>query len=149
MVKLSCKSCGAKLELTDNIDRFSRAHCGAEWIVNRSGGIVSLKAVEEGIGKIAESTKEIVQEIKAAKSYEGIRNEEELRRRAKNEIEVIEAIDRKAKDREAEELSRWTKAQKESWEKSEAKKKEPLLYLIAFLAVAAFVLLCFWMISLH
>lgn len=47
MIRLSCRSCGAKLELTEDIDRFSCAHCGSEWVVNRSGGIISLKAVEE------------------------------------------------------------------------------------------------------
>ena len=80
MVKLTCKSCGAKLELTDDIDRFSCSHCGTEWIVNRSGGIVSLKEVEDGI-------RELVKEVKSAKTYEGILNEEELRDKAKEEIE--------------------------------------------------------------
>lgn len=50
MVKLSCRSCGAKLELTDDIDQFSCANCGTEWAVNRSGGIVSLRAVDEHVG---------------------------------------------------------------------------------------------------
>lgn len=56
LIKLSCKSCGAKLELTDDIDRFSCAHCGSEWIVNKSGGIVSLKAVEESVKHIEKSS---------------------------------------------------------------------------------------------
>jgi hypothetical protein len=107
MTKLSCNSCGAKLELTDNIDRFSCAHCGAEWIVNRSGGIVSLKAVEEGIGKIAESTQEIVQELKSAKTYEAIVNEEALRHNARAEIfaEVAEQV-REDEKREEEEATK-------------------------------------------
>jgi hypothetical protein len=56
LVKLSCKSCGAKLELTDDIDRFSCASCGSEWLVNRSGGIVSLKEAEESLKKIEKSS---------------------------------------------------------------------------------------------
>ena len=56
MTKLSCKSCGAKLEFTEDVDRFSCAHCGAEWIVNRGGGIVSLKAVEADIHAISSDT---------------------------------------------------------------------------------------------
>lgn len=56
MVKLSCKSCGAKLELTDDIDRFTCAHCGSEWLVNRSGGIISLKALEENLEKVERHT---------------------------------------------------------------------------------------------
>ncbi len=79
MTKLTCKSCGAKLELTDDIDRFSCAHCGNEWIVNRSGGIVSLKAVEEGLKKIvnhteatAENTEIIADEIRMKRIIEKI-----------------------------------------------------------------------------
>jgi len=63
-IKLSCKSCGAKLELTEEIDRFVCAHCGSEWIVNRSGGIVYLEIADD-IKDIKESTKEIAQSIKA------------------------------------------------------------------------------------
>ena len=57
MIKLSCKSCGAKLELTEDIDRFVCAHCGSEWIVHRGGGIISLKAVEESLREIETSSK--------------------------------------------------------------------------------------------
>jgi hypothetical protein len=63
MIKLSCKSCGAKLELTDDIDRFSCAHCGSEWAVERGGGIVCLKPVVEKLEKIEIHTKEIVNEF--------------------------------------------------------------------------------------
>lgn len=45
-ITLSCPSCGGKLQITDDIDRFACAHCGSEHIVRRSGGIVSLKPVE-------------------------------------------------------------------------------------------------------
>ncbi len=56
MVKLSCKSCGAKLELTEDIDRFTCVHCGSEWLVNRSGGIISLKALEENLEQVERHT---------------------------------------------------------------------------------------------
>jgi DNA-directed RNA polymerase subunit RPC12/RpoP/cell division protein FtsL len=57
MTKLTCKSCGGKLELTDDIDQFSCGYCGTEWLVNRRGGIVSLKPIEEKLQKIEEHTK--------------------------------------------------------------------------------------------
>ena len=79
MIKLSCKSCGAKLELTEDIDRFSCAHCGSEWLVKRGGGIVSLKSVEEDIKKIvshteatAENTSIIANDIKMKQIKEDI-----------------------------------------------------------------------------
>lgn len=56
MIKLTCHSCGGKLEITDDIERFACGHCGTEWLVNRSGGIVSLKAVEKQLGDIKKHT---------------------------------------------------------------------------------------------
>lgn len=44
-VTLTCPSCGGKLEITKDIDRFACAHCGNEQIVKRSGGIVALQPV--------------------------------------------------------------------------------------------------------
>ena len=37
-VTLSCPSCGGKLEVTRDIERFACAHCGREHIVKRTGG---------------------------------------------------------------------------------------------------------------
>jgi predicted RNA-binding Zn-ribbon protein involved in translation (DUF1610 family) len=48
-ITLSCPTCGAKLEVTDDIERFACRYCGNEHMVRRSGGIVSLKAVTEGL----------------------------------------------------------------------------------------------------
>jgi ribosomal protein S27AE len=51
-VTLSCPSCGGKLELSQEIDRFVCAHCGTEHIVRRAGGIIALKPVVDEIGKV-------------------------------------------------------------------------------------------------
>jgi len=56
MIKLACNSCGAKLDLTDDIESFACGSCGSEWLVNRSGGVVFLKAVAESIKKIEKSS---------------------------------------------------------------------------------------------
>ena len=48
-IALSYPSCGSKLQLPRQIERFSCASCGNEFIVNRSGGIVSLAPVVEGL----------------------------------------------------------------------------------------------------
>jgi len=59
-VTLTCPSCGGKLEITSDIDRFACSHCGREHIVKRSGGIISLspvmdvlKRVEVGVDRTA------------------------------------------------------------------------------------------------
>jgi ribosomal protein S27E len=44
-ITLSCPSCGNKLQITDDIDRFACAACGNEYVVIRRGGIIALKPV--------------------------------------------------------------------------------------------------------
>jgi hypothetical protein len=51
-ITLGCPSCGGKLELTDDIDQFFCAHCGAEHLVRRGGGTIVLDPVEEGLKQI-------------------------------------------------------------------------------------------------
>ena len=51
-VSLTCPSCGGKLQITDDIDRFACGHCGNEHIVRRSGGIVALAPAVEGLERI-------------------------------------------------------------------------------------------------
>jgi ribosomal protein S27E len=51
-ITLSCPSCGHKLQITEDVDRFACAACGNEHIVNRSGGIVTLKPVIDSIQRV-------------------------------------------------------------------------------------------------
>lgn len=46
-VTLSCPSCGAKLQIGSDIEKFACNHCGNEHLVKRTGGIVSLAPVIE------------------------------------------------------------------------------------------------------
>jgi DNA-directed RNA polymerase subunit RPC12/RpoP len=48
-ITLSCPSCGYKLQIKKDVDRFVCADCGKEYIVNRGGGIVNLKPVEDDL----------------------------------------------------------------------------------------------------
>lgn len=47
-VTLTCPSCGGKLQVTKEIDRFACGHCGNEHLVRREGGIVYLQPLVEG-----------------------------------------------------------------------------------------------------
>lgn len=49
LISLSCPSCGSKLQLGRDIDRFACAYCGSEQVVKRAGGIVTLSPVVEGL----------------------------------------------------------------------------------------------------
>ena len=51
-ITLTCPSCGGKLEITNDVDRFACAHCGQEHIVKRSGGTVSLSPVVDALKKV-------------------------------------------------------------------------------------------------
>ena len=80
VITLSCPNCGGKLEITEDIDRFSCGHCGVEHIVRRSGGIVAIKPFLENI----------TQEVrKAAKGAENTASEMALKR-LDQEISVLQ-----------------------------------------------------------
>ncbi len=51
-ITLLCPSCGAKLNITEDIDCYTCSHCGQEHIVKRSGGIVTLSPVVDAINRV-------------------------------------------------------------------------------------------------
>lgn len=51
-VTLSCPSCGGKLQVTNDLERFACGYCGSEHIVRRSGGTVSLEPVLEKLDQL-------------------------------------------------------------------------------------------------
>jgi len=51
-ITLTCPTCGGKLQITDDIERFACAHCGNEHIVKRGNGTISLQPVVEGLNKV-------------------------------------------------------------------------------------------------
>jgi predicted RNA-binding Zn-ribbon protein involved in translation (DUF1610 family) len=48
-ITLSCPSCGGKLEITKDIERFACAHCGMEHLVKRTSNIVTLAPIEKAV----------------------------------------------------------------------------------------------------
>lgn len=76
LITLTCPSCGGKLQITNDIERFSCGHCGNEHVVRRSGNAISLapivhglKEVKVGVDKTASelAIKRIPQEIEEIK----------------------------------------------------------------------------------
>jgi hypothetical protein len=51
-ITLTCPTCGGKLQITSDIERFACGHCGNEHIVKRGGGIISLAPVTESMNNI-------------------------------------------------------------------------------------------------
>ena len=62
-ITLSCPSCGAPLKVTEDLERFACAHCGAEHIVRRSEGIVSLAPVIDGLARVGEGVDKAASEL--------------------------------------------------------------------------------------
>lgn len=46
IVKVSCKSCGAPIQIPSDVDSFSCAHCGTALVVQRGEGYIALKIAE-------------------------------------------------------------------------------------------------------
>ena len=63
VVNLGCTNCGAKLAVGQDIDRFTCGYCGAALVVERSGGTVSLKLVEETLISIRTGTDKTAAEL--------------------------------------------------------------------------------------
>ena len=51
-ITLACPNCGGKLEITPDVERFACKYCGNEHLVRRSGGVVSLAPVMEGLKRV-------------------------------------------------------------------------------------------------
>jgi len=49
VIMLTCPTCGARVEVTQDIDRFACLHCGNEMLVIRRGGTASLRPVLEQV----------------------------------------------------------------------------------------------------
>ena len=44
---LTCPTCGGKLQITPDIDRFACTHCGNEHLVKRSEGVIAIQPLAE------------------------------------------------------------------------------------------------------
>jgi hypothetical protein len=64
---LRCASCGASLEIPENTDTFACEFCGAAQIVERGGGIVSLRKLEASLDHVKSSTGRTASELALAR----------------------------------------------------------------------------------
>ncbi len=80
-VSLTCPSCGGKLQIGNDIERFACGYCGNENVVKRGGGIVSLAPVIDEIKKVQVGVDKTASELAI--------------RRLKDEIKTIKNSDDK------------------------------------------------------
>ncbi len=66
-VTLTCPSCGGKLQITNDLDRFACGFCGTEHIVKRTGGVVALSPVVEGLRQVRVGVDKTASELAIAR----------------------------------------------------------------------------------
>jgi len=71
---LTCPSCGGKLKITSDLERFACAHCGNEHTVRRSGSVVSLSPVVESLNKVQAGVDKTASELAIRRLREDIDN---------------------------------------------------------------------------
>ncbi len=62
-ISLKCSSCGANLEITNEMSTFACGYCGASQIVERSGGTISLKLLTTAISNVQIGTDKTAAEL--------------------------------------------------------------------------------------
>src|SRR5260370_9134138 len=62
-ISLKCQSCGGKLDVYEDMERFACGYCGTEMIVQRRGGTVALKLVQEAIKQLQIGTDKTAAEL--------------------------------------------------------------------------------------
>lgn len=67
ILSLKCANCGAGLEIKQDISEFACGYCGIQQQVERSGGIVSLRRVEESLDDVKLGTNRTASELAIAR----------------------------------------------------------------------------------
>ena len=62
-VTLTCPTCGGKLQITPDIDRFACTHCGNEHIVKRSAGTVAIQPLADSLSGLQRATDRTAAEL--------------------------------------------------------------------------------------
>lgn len=62
-VTLACPTCGGKLQITPEIDRFACTHCGNEHLVKRSEGVIAIQPLAESLSGLRRATDRTASEL--------------------------------------------------------------------------------------
>jgi F0F1-type ATP synthase membrane subunit b/b' len=86
-ITLSCPSCGGKLHITPDIDRFACAHCGNEHLVKRTGGVVALQPLADSLSGLKHATERTASELALRRLSDELAGLKTARAQAQNTIE--------------------------------------------------------------
>ena len=62
-MRLTCPTCGAKLEVTEDMERFACLHCGNEMLVIRRGGAASIEPVVRELERVRDGAVRTASEL--------------------------------------------------------------------------------------
>jgi DNA-directed RNA polymerase subunit RPC12/RpoP len=62
-ITLTCPTCGGKLQITPEIDRFACAHCGKEHLVKRSEGVIAIQPLADSLTGLQRATARAAAEL--------------------------------------------------------------------------------------
>ena len=62
-VKLACISCGASLEIANDVEQIACAHCGTPQRLERSGGAIFLKGITDTLSQVKQGTDKTAAEL--------------------------------------------------------------------------------------
>lgn len=71
-VTLTCTSCGANIDVFEDMMRFACGYCGAQTLVERRGGTIALRRVTEAIGKVQKGAEQTVAELAIPRFVAGL-----------------------------------------------------------------------------
>jgi DNA-directed RNA polymerase subunit RPC12/RpoP len=63
IINMKCINCGAQLEISPDMTSFACGYCGAEQIVQHSGGTVALRAVTDAVVRVQAGTDKTAAEL--------------------------------------------------------------------------------------
>ena len=86
-ITLTCPTCGGKLRITPDLDRFACTHCGNEHVVKRSEGVVALQPLAESLGGLKRATDRTASEMALRRLADELADLKEARARAERRIE--------------------------------------------------------------
>jgi hypothetical protein len=86
-ITLSCPTCGGKLQITPDIDRFACAHCGNEHIVKRSEGTIAIQPLAESLGGLRRATDRTASEMALRRLSEELTSLGDARSQAESSVE--------------------------------------------------------------
>jgi predicted RNA-binding Zn-ribbon protein involved in translation (DUF1610 family) len=73
VIPLKCPSCGAKLEISADMDQFACGYCGTELFIQRKGGTVALKPLTDAINKVQVGTDKTAAELAIPRLQEDLK----------------------------------------------------------------------------